>query len=283
MSGFFPPRRAGPLPGLAELVAKKHRKRTFAWCRRPNGFSDNPKWRVVARNAKVGLAVVIAFVNRLEELGNDAANRSDLRGSIAEFDADTFAAALDVSMEQVQAIYASLEHVGWIADSVIADFEDRNPDQEDPTAAERQRKKRSRTKIQKRLDELTMNGKFSRADRIEFQARMQGLDHDGLIRLQMDMEEVANPVTRDSRLSQRDVVTITPDKKDHRNGSKVEVLTSASASGEVVGSAKEEEVSGKTDQDVERWLRDEAADFLTQRWGIPLDSCQTRLRGWWGR
>lgn len=222
----------------------------------------------------------IAFVNRLEEIGNDAANRGDLRGSIAEFDAETFAAALDVPVEQVKAVYASLQHAGWIADGVIADFQDRNPDQEDPTSAERQRKKRSRTTIQTRLDELTMNGRLSRERRIEFQARMQGLDHEGLIRLQVDLEEAAKPVTRDSRSSQRDIVTITPEKKDYKNGSKLEVITSGSASGEVVGSAKEEEVSGKTDDDVSHWLSAEAPDFVAQHWGISVDASRTRLRGW---
>src|SRR5258706_11371213 len=141
--------RRPPAPGVVTGVQeppKKPRKKIFSWCRRMNGFCDNPRWRAVSKNTGISLATVIAFVNRLEELGNDAANRGDIRGSIAGFNALDFAAALDITVEEAKAIYACLAHadIGWIADGVIADFQDRNPDQEDPTAKERQRRGRSR-------------------------------------------------------------------------------------------------------------------------------------------
>jgi hypothetical protein len=97
MSGHDRWRRAAP-GAVFELQQppKKPRKKTFSWCRRPNGFSDNPRWRAVAKNTGSSLATVIAFVNRLEELGNDAANHNDIRGSIAGFNPLDFAAALDI-------------------------------------------------------------------------------------------------------------------------------------------------------------------------------------------
>ena len=132
------------------------RKRSFSWCRRPNGFSDNPKWRSVKARTGLELCTVLAFVNRLEEVGNDAANRGDIRGSLVGFKAQDFAAALDISVEEANKLFAALEHpdIGWIADGIIVDFHDRNPDVEDPTAAERQRRRRSRDRITRKLAEL---------------------------------------------------------------------------------------------------------------------------------
>src|SRR5260370_20120775 len=121
-------------------------KRSFPWCRRPNGFSDNPKWRAVKARSGLNLCTVLAFVNRLEELGNDAANRGDIRGSVAGFKTEDFAAALDITPEEASRLFAALEHpdIGWLADGMIADFIDRNPDIEDPTSGERKRRERTR-------------------------------------------------------------------------------------------------------------------------------------------
>jgi hypothetical protein len=270
--------------GLIDVqpMAKRPRKKNFAWCRRPNGFCDNPKWRVASQQTGIGLAGVIAFVNRLEELGNDAANRGDQRGSVAEFNAQEFAAALDISVEEVKALYACLEHpdIGWIADGVIADFHDRNPDQEDPTASERQRRRRSRTAIQKRLDEFVITGKLSREQHAELRGKMAGLDHDGLIQLQMDIEKSVQDVTRDSRMSQRDSVTVTPDQKDQKITREGNFTTTAGASRNIVGLAREEVISDKTDANVSQWLREEAPKFVVQRMGGSLETATKRLRGW---
>jgi hypothetical protein len=74
----------------------------MTWCRRPNGFSDFPKWRAVSARSGLDLCTVLAFVNRLEELGNDAVNRGEIRGSIAGFAAEDFAAALSISAENAK-------------------------------------------------------------------------------------------------------------------------------------------------------------------------------------
>jgi hypothetical protein len=123
------------------------------WCRRPNGFSDYPKWRAVSARAGFALCTVLAFVNRLEEFGNDAVNRGEVRGSISSFAAEDFAAALDISSDDAEKLLEALERpeIGWVADGMIADFHSRNPDTEDPTATERQRRKRSRERISRLL------------------------------------------------------------------------------------------------------------------------------------
>ena len=277
--------RRPPAPGVATGVQeppKKPKKKTFSWCRRMNGFCDNPRWRAVSKNTGISLATVIAFVNRLEELGNDAANRGDIRGSIAEFNSHEFAAALDISVDQAKALFASLQHpdIGWIADGVIADFQGRNPDQEDPTAPERQRRRRSRGTIRERLDDLVLTGKLPREQRDEFQVRMAGLDHSGLIELQMDIEKAVEDVTRDSRLSRRDIVTVTPDQKDQKIKEKVGLITPVSSSGNIVGLAREETAPEKTDPNVSQWLREEAPNFVQQRMGGSLETATNRLRGW---
>jgi hypothetical protein len=277
--------RRPPAPGVVAGVQeppKKPRKKTFSWCRRPNGFSDNPRWRVVSKNTGISLAIVIAFVNRLEELGNDAANRGDLRGSIAGFSALEFAAALEISVEQAKALYASLADpdIGWIADGVIADFHDRNPDLEDPTSKERQRRRRSRGTIRERLDDLVLTGKLPREQREEFQARMAGLDHSGLIELQMDIEKAVEDVTRDSRLSRRDIVTVTPDQKDQNIKEKVGLITPVSPSGSIVGLARKEAAPEKTDTNISEWLREEGPQFVVQRMQGTLETAARRLRDW---
>jgi hypothetical protein len=284
MSGHERWRRAAAAGAIFELQQppKKPRKKTYLWCRRPNRFSDNPRWRVVSKNTGINLATVIAFVNRLEELGNDAANRGDIRGSVAEFNALEFAAALDIPMEEAKALYACLTHpeVGWIADGVISDFQDRNPDQEDPTATERQRRRRSRNTIRESLDDLVLTGKLSRDQRAEFVSRMAALSHDELVRLQMDIERAAEDVTRDSRLSRRDIVTVTPDQKDQNIKEKVGLITPVSPSGSIVGLAREGTALENTDTNISEWLREEGPQFVVQRMQGTLETATRRLRDW---
>jgi hypothetical protein len=283
MSGQDRWRRAAPGAVFdLQQAPKKPRKKTFSWSRRPNGFSDNPRWRVVSKNTGISLATVIAFVNRLEECANDAANRGDIRGSVAEFNALEFAAALDIPVEEAKALYACLTHpeVGWIADGVISDFQDRNPDQEDPTATERQRRRRSRDTIRERLDDLLLTGKLTRDQRAEFVSRMAGLSHDELVRLQMDIEGAVEDVTRDSRLSRRDTVTVTPDQKEQNINKEVGLITPPSASGSTVGLAREETVPEETNSDISEWLREEGPKFVVQRMAGSLETATRRLRDW---
>src|SRR4051812_45763543 len=102
---------------LGEAAAKALKHRKYHWCRRQNGFSDMPIWRVVAMKCGMPLYQVLAFVNRLEELGNEAANAGLQRGSLEHFSADEFAVALGMTAEEAALLYAALEDsgVGWIS------------------------------------------------------------------------------------------------------------------------------------------------------------------------
>jgi hypothetical protein len=236
----------------------------------------------VSNATGIALATVVAFVNRLEERGNDAANRGDIRGSVAGFSPVEYAAALDIPVEEAKALYAGLAHtdIGWVADGVIADFQDRNPDQEDPTAADRQKRQRSRLRIQKRLDELELKGKLTRRQHVEFQARMAGLDHDGLIQLQADIEDTIQNVTHDSRLSQRDSVTVTPDQKDQNKNKVVSLVTPAVASRNDVGLAREEKDLEGNASPIPSWSKEGAAQFVLQRMGGSLETAMQRVLRW---
>src|SRR5947209_14312151 len=105
---------------LGEAAQKAARHRRFHWSRRDGGFSDKPLWRVVAAELNIPLVEVLAFVNRLEEF----ANAADERGSVAEFNAAEFGAALGIPKENAARIFAQLERpeIGWIAYDHIADF-----------------------------------------------------------------------------------------------------------------------------------------------------------------
>jgi hypothetical protein len=307
MSGWRPP--INHKSALSVAVRQPSRTRSFSWCRRPNGFSDNPKWRAVSAYSGLALSKVLAFVNRLEELGNDAANRGDIRGSVVGFKAQEFAAALDITAEDVTKLFASLEHpdIGWIADGVIADFHDRNPDVEDPTAAERQRRRRSRDKILRKLGDLARLGMISSADRAEIENELLRLDHKQLVDLQVELEakSLQPSVTRDLRTSQRDGVTpsanqieapstpITGDQDVTRDNVTVtpdqnrickEAESASTSTADVVesdGSAKEEgKIVAVLERDRATWLKQEGAQLIMNRMGETYEGAMARLSRW---
>jgi hypothetical protein len=76
------------------------------------------------------------------------ANGARPRGSLAEFSPLECAAALDLPAEHVIRIYAAFEESGWIDQDYLTTWDDRQPDKEDPTAAERQRRRRAKIKGQ---------------------------------------------------------------------------------------------------------------------------------------
>lgn len=205
--------------GAAVALAARHRK--FHWCRRPNGFCDLPIWGVVADKLGMPLHQVVAFVSRLEELGNAAANYGEIRGNLARFKPEEFAKALGMTGEDSARIYAALEDpaVGWIAYEHIADFYDRNPDREDEGAAERKRRQRLRDAIRRQLAKLAFHGKIEERERLAIEEVLNGTEAE-LRNLQAKLaqaefqKKLSTPedVTRDGRMSQRDIVTVTPEK-----------------------------------------------------------------------
>jgi hypothetical protein len=214
-------KRIGDKLQQAETV---RRYRQYHWCRRPNGFSDMPVWRVVAAQAKLPLYQVLALVNRLEELANNAANFGDERGSVASFDADEFGAALGMPVDEAARIFAALEHekVRWIEERTLRTFHDRNPDREEDKEDVRNRKRRSRSRQRVRdcLVRLSRTGRIGEQERLSIELTLKGLADGGLVALQlrlaqmelgkMELEKPDN-VTRSQR-DQSDVVTVTPDQ-----------------------------------------------------------------------
>lgn len=132
----------------AEKAAKAKGHRRWTWCRLHHGLIDDMRWRLVARLTGTSLPLIEALIVRLE----DFANVNQPRGSLEGFSLTTLAVYWDLPDErQLAAIYAALEHpdVGWIDQDHLVTFWERNPDQEDHTAAERQRRLRARRKAEK--------------------------------------------------------------------------------------------------------------------------------------
>ncbi|MBR0693283.1 hypothetical protein [Bradyrhizobium lablabi] len=291
---------------------QRPRNRSFPWCRRPNGFSDNPKWRAVKARSGIDLCIVLAFVNRLEELGNDAANRGDIRGSVAGFKAEDFAAALDITAEDVNRLFAALEHpdIGWIADGIIADFIDRNPDIEDPTSGERKRRERSRAKILSKLRDLAKFGKISSGERTDIENNLMSFDQQQLVQLQVELEakSVGIAVTRDLRLSQRDSVTpsanpievaptvskptedvtrasvtVTVDQNRVFKETPIPSTPTAVAVGPIGLAREAVEIAAVSGPDPATWLKQDGLQLIMDRMAEPRERAMTRLSNWSGQ
>jgi hypothetical protein len=203
-----------PISTALEQAERARRYRQYHWCRRPNGFSDMPMWRVVAQYAQVPLYQVLALVNRLEELANNAANFGDERGSVATFDPDEFGAALVMPTEEAARIFAALEHekVRWIEERTVRTFHDRNPDREEDREDVRNRKRRSRSRqrVRESLARLSRTGKVSDKERLSIEVTLKGLADGDLVELQVRLARLEQ-VTQ-SQSDRCDIVTVTPDQ-----------------------------------------------------------------------
>jgi hypothetical protein len=225
---------------LSEALTKAARHRQFHWCRRPKGFNHLPIWRLVAAKLSLPLPYVVAFGNELEELANDAANKGYARGAVALFNAEEFGIGLGMSPDDAARIFVALEQAGWISSDHVADFYSRNPDKEDETAADRQRRKYVRDKIRKLLSKLAIQGKIAEPARRVIEAALMGISDPELLDLQTrllraeaaidlstaqnltrEVREVFEPseklstgqnLTRESRTSRRENVSLTPEQ-----------------------------------------------------------------------
>jgi hypothetical protein len=126
------------------VLVKKPTLRRYSWCRLHREILDDPRWSLVARRTSAPLPIVEAVIVRLD----DHASQSTPRGSVVDFSIAALAARWNVDEEMIGRIYAELEasDIGWIDQDYVVSFWARNPDQEDATAAERQRRKRARDK-----------------------------------------------------------------------------------------------------------------------------------------
>lgn len=109
------------------------------WFRWHNDTTIDAKWRMVARRTGQPVAHVVAVWAALGE----HANQADDRGTAEKWDAEVVAATLDLDASQVEAIVEAMQ--GRVLDGLrLTGWEKRNPKREDPTALERQRRKRER-------------------------------------------------------------------------------------------------------------------------------------------
>jgi hypothetical protein len=186
--------------GAAAKAAVRHRQ--WHWCRRDNGFSDLPRWRLVAERLRMPVYQVVAFVHRLDELANAAANIGHARGHVGHFSAAEFGAALGMPAEEAARIFAALEapDIGWVAYDHVADFYDRNPDREDDTAAERKRRQRARERGLKELARQAAAGLITADERALREAAL-------LIDARLSTGHGGHIVTPG------DIVTVTPEKR----------------------------------------------------------------------
>lgn len=128
------------------LPPKPKRPVLGGWCRLFDDFTGNKKWRLVAAQSGVPLdrvhSIVIAMFNQANKRP-----RSAPRGSLEEFSVEECAIALDVPPEDVARVYTTLQNRGWIDDQdFISKWYLRQPDSEDPTAKDRQRRSRANRK-----------------------------------------------------------------------------------------------------------------------------------------
>jgi hypothetical protein len=119
------------------------------WFRWHNDTIEDKKWRAVARRTGAPVASVVAVWAALCE----NANQSPERGTLANWDAEAVAAALDLDTEQVNAITAAMQGRALDGDRLTG-WEKRNPKREDSTAAERKKRERSR-KVSRNVTHVT--------------------------------------------------------------------------------------------------------------------------------
>lgn len=142
-SRHFPNMRAAAAVGDRQPGLKKPTLKRYPWSRLHSDLLDDIRWPLVARRAQVPLPIVEALVVRLEV----HANKAQPRGYVGDFNAEAMAVRWGADVDMVLRAFAELERadIGWIDQEHVVTFWARNPDSDqDPTAAERQSRKRDR-------------------------------------------------------------------------------------------------------------------------------------------
>lgn len=114
------------------------------WWRSWHGAPTDPKWRVVAKRAKVPTSTVVAVAWAIF----DRASQATDRGSIEGLDAEVLSDFLDLEIEEVERVVGAMTLKGILADGRILSWEKRQPKRErdDDNSAERTRKYRENQK-----------------------------------------------------------------------------------------------------------------------------------------
>ncbi len=111
----------------------------FEWFRSGHGAPTDNKFLLIAKRAQVVPGMVSAVYWALL----DFASQNEPRGSVEGFDTETYAEWAGWEEHDVIAIIAALTVKQAIIDGRIVAWEKRQPKREDPTATERQQKRRA--------------------------------------------------------------------------------------------------------------------------------------------
>jgi hypothetical protein len=122
--------------------AWSERVRRYDWFRLYNDLLGHPKFRYVARQCSMSICEVSMIAVALLR----TANRSRPRGWVRDFSVIDCGAALNIDPDKVGEVYRQLEELGWIDQDYLATWDERQPDKEDPTNADRQRRHREKLK-----------------------------------------------------------------------------------------------------------------------------------------
>lgn len=135
------------------------------WLRWYHGACSDPKWPLIARKSGVNVGVVVSvWVSLLEQASQD-----EERGSVADFDGETFDALYGYDDGTCSKVVAAMVEKGLIKDGCISAWGRRQV--RDEGAAERKRLQREREKLEKERLELD-------ALRHELSQEVQAGEHD---------------------------------------------------------------------------------------------------------
>jgi hypothetical protein len=133
-------------------------RKRYGWYRLYYGFWRHPKWKVAARLAGgIHVTAAICVVGTLLE----CANKSKPRGCVEDYSFDEAAASLDLETQDVERVYGALEGMGWVDRAFLVTWDERQPDNEDPTAAERMARMRMRKRQNPALGKSEQNQRES--------------------------------------------------------------------------------------------------------------------------
>jgi hypothetical protein len=163
------------------------REKRYDWFRLYNDFLGHPKFRYVARQCAMSICEVSMIAVALLR----TANRSRPRGWVRDFSLIDCGAALDIDPDKVGEVYRKLEELGWIDQDYLATWDERQPDKEDPTAAERQRRRREKLKLE-RAGKTERDRQFTERDAPRYWLATAGKE---IVRRRLGITDIAANVT----------------------------------------------------------------------------------------
>jgi hypothetical protein len=102
-------------------------------------------------------------------------------------------AALDIEPDKVGEVYRKLEELGWIDQDYLVTWDERQPDKEDPTAAERQRRRREKLKLE-RAGKAARDQQFAERDAPRYWLTTEGK---AIVMRRLTVTDIAAKVTVD--------------------------------------------------------------------------------------